>query len=889
MATDSSSGAGWWTVAGSLSSSLVYYGVLASYTRTIVGGTSDAEAAVAAAFVSCTAVGALVNARAKGSRPYRGAELSLVIYCMSFPLLLPWLGEIYLAIAPSIAESSSLARNGARFAFSIIALCVPGYLVGITIASLSRSAQRARVVAWMLGAGALGTLASVHVLIPRLGLFGALAVATFVKLVLALVGQRPTDHVPDEPLRELEADPLPWRRILLAAAAIVVVFGAVFFRSILAFVLQNPIVLPGVLASILTLAFVARRGIETSSRTTLTFLALACGVLVYPLAAFSSSGGSVLLAAAAGAYVAQRVDPSRRWVGPVCVVTGAFVLITLATGAELPVALIAAAGLGAALSLAVRSAEPAGRLYAVCAGGAVVGLVVSPYFSLQLTGSLLVFVGGVAIAMLADVPKRRALAALALSAILWGPLLPLTRLTNESEPALEDDDALGEAARIASLLTPGRASALVTGGASSAQGTEGYESVISTGCRARTETCFRETTRSVLFETAMRFDVIVIGAPEPRELYQLAAKRLRRHGVVVQRLPLRRASPGQLFAIVNTASSVFTDVTLWRARDGALLVGSNEPQRVDVEALRSSSERDGFASGSPLELASNLIIGGEGMDDFLDALASLVDESRRHLVTDDRPLALTDEPNRLFELQAHAIFESFESRAPLGFRGAPTHEEALLARAAFSRGSIPALARAWSAGPSASLAASTWFFDTLNGRDASALSASIGDVARLTETLGTKPSCVPIPRFVSRLDRLRLSALESSSGESLDGTDPNDALDGTYDPFVGKGWRVRPRGRAVVLDAELASPAAIDVVHVVVRPIDEHVVETRLFGRDVDGRWRPLASDTASACEGARQFRLSAATPELTTLRITLHGDHPESGFALHELWAERQ
>jgi hypothetical protein len=72
-----------------------------------------------------------------------------------------------------------------------------------------------------------------------------------------------------------------------------------------------------------------------------------------------------------------------------------------------------------------------------------------------------------------------------------------------------------------------------------------------------------------------------------------------------------------------------------------------------------------------------------------------------------------------------------------------------------------------------------------------------------------------------------------------------------------------------------------------VEPLEGNVVHARLFGRDPTGRWHPLAAHSEPHCHGALRFRLSASTPALNGLRVTVHGDLPASGFALHELWAE--
>jgi hypothetical protein len=338
-----------------------------------------------------------------------------------------------------------------------------------------------------------------------------------------------------------------------------------------------------------------------------------------------------------------------------------------------------------------------------------------------------------------------------------------------------------------------------------------------------------------------------------------------------------------VFVAVNTARSVFGHVSLWLRDESAFVVASNEPQLVDVDSIRSRRSDASFVSGSPLELLRHLVVVSDDMNGFLDSVAALLGENREAVSTDNRPMAPPANVAGGFAvLQNRAIFDRFRSEAPFGFRGTASSEETLLARAAFSRGSLPVLARAWHASPRASLAASTWLYDELGAHEAGAIRANLDRIAELTATTAAVASCRPLPRFVSRLDRVALSVL-SSSGDSLDGTEPLDAIDGTFDPFVGKGWRARPRGRPVSLDLELVSPARIGAVHVVVRPIGGDAVGVRLFARDPDGRWLPLTSGDEPDCDGARAFRLRTSSPELTALRVELAG----GSVALHELWAE--
>jgi spermidine synthase len=103
-------------------------------------------------------------------------------------------------------------------------------------------------------------------------------------------------------------------------------------------------------------------------------------------------------------------------------------LPTTAFGITFPLVLSCAASQGSGFGTRV------GQVYAVNTVGAVAGALSGPYLflpalgsqlSLQVLGALLIAAGGLALAALSDIPFRRALAAAALSSLLWAPSIPV--------------------------------------------------------------------------------------------------------------------------------------------------------------------------------------------------------------------------------------------------------------------------------------------------------------------------------------------------------------------------------------------------------------------------------------------------------------------------------
>jgi spermidine synthase len=434
-----------------------------------------------------------------------------------------------------------------------------------------------------------------------------------------------------------------------------------------------------------------------------------------------------------------------------------------------------------------------------------------------------------------------------------------------------------------------------------------------------------EDGRSVLLESPDRYDVITVevssiwfagvGSIYSQEFYQLARARLRRHGVLLQWFPIHHLSARNLFLVVNTVRSVFPYASLWTHRHQAFVIASESPLKLDLDSIRSDRSRGSMApylrelpSGSPLELLSDLVITDSDMDRFLDSMAVLLRTRRSVVATDTWPTLEYETPKDLLSnfsyFQNRATFRRFRSHSHFDYRGSPSGGEEALGLAAFSRGwndprAVPRIARVWRELPEISDAASQWLYDELTGDDAfgssfprdpvSELGSELKVLEAMVSSSMTESYCEPLPGFLSRVSAAPLQ-VKAYAGESLEGTAPEDAVDGIFDPDLAKGWRARPDGRPVALELELLEPLQIERVHLVVRPLDGAVARARVLGLDESGSWHPIASGGGRediACDRSREYRLSARTPKLTRIRVEIQGEGNSFRVALHEVWAE--
>ncbi|MEO8500999.1 MAG: fused MFS/spermidine synthase, partial [Vicinamibacteria bacterium] len=437
---------------GSGFTALSYQVILSRYGQLIVGATAFAISALLVAFMLGLSVGSALGGRWADRtehplRLYAVAEGAIGVYGVSFPFLFPHFTELYLSVVPAIGTSSFLARNVVRFALGVGAFGLPTFFMGITTPAFARAvASRrqdsgvwlARLYGWNTFGAALGALATAYVLVPTLGLVGSMTLGAAINFSIAIVAYRrslPVETTTEDHSRDSDGGS-QW------APALGMFLLASFASGFLFFSLEI---------------------IWTH------LLALLIGNSVY---VFGLVLGSVLVGLSMGSVIARRLASSpkraRNWVGVSLASAGLFVILTLGLWDKIPavflplaraspsfaalegvrfmVALVlmllptAAFGITFSLTLhcaTVRGAgfaEHVGKVYAVNAIGAVLGALSGPYLflpklgsldSLKALGSLLLLSGGLLILAVASFPRKRLVAGVAISSVLWVPLVPI--------------------------------------------------------------------------------------------------------------------------------------------------------------------------------------------------------------------------------------------------------------------------------------------------------------------------------------------------------------------------------------------------------------------------------------------------------------------------------
>ncbi|HJS73649.1 MAG TPA: fused MFS/spermidine synthase, partial [Vicinamibacteria bacterium] len=235
---------------GSGFSALAYQVILSRYAQLIVGATAFAVSALLTAYMLGMSLGAAAGGRLSDRarhplRIYALAEGAIGLYCLSFPFLFPWLGELYLRLVPDIGTGSLLARNAVRFALGVSAFLLPTFFMGITTPAFARAvaferqnkgAWLARLYGWNTLGAALGALVTAYFLVPKLGLVGSMVLATAINFGIAFAAYRLSVPVPvappepDEPrgapeIAAVAETRVPIRWIGIAAFAFLVAFG----------------------------------------------------------------------------------------------------------------------------------------------------------------------------------------------------------------------------------------------------------------------------------------------------------------------------------------------------------------------------------------------------------------------------------------------------------------------------------------------------------------------------------------------------------------------------------------------------------------------------------------------------------------------------------------
>lgn len=243
------------------------------------GNTAHAVSTVLATFLGGLALGAWllgrwVDRRAPSLMIYAGLELLVALYCLLIPLLFSLLTGTYVALHHRLALGDS-GLLAARVLLASIVIIIPSFLMGGTLPAVSRFVTAgaadapwriSRLYAWNTLGAAAGTLCSTYLLMPKLGLRGAIAVAAgtnvLIFLIVLLLRRRPGETVarPEEavaselpvPSGGASLAPLPRRRaaVLLAGAfvtgALALAYEVVWTHA-LAFFIGNTVYAFGVM------------------------------------------------------------------------------------------------------------------------------------------------------------------------------------------------------------------------------------------------------------------------------------------------------------------------------------------------------------------------------------------------------------------------------------------------------------------------------------------------------------------------------------------------------------------------------------------------------------------------------------------------------------------
>jgi hypothetical protein len=204
--------------------------------------------------------------------------------------------------------------------------------------------------------------------------------------------------------------------------------------------------------------------------------------------------------------------------------------------------------------------------------------------------------------------------------------------------------------------------------------------------------------RSFLQTTAERYDVITSEPMPPtfagvvnlysREYYQLAWKRLRPGGLLVQWLPFHLVTADQAWSILRSVQDVFPETTLWLHENTGIIVARREqPIVIDVAGLRErvASVREDLRRVAVPDLNAFIELYGLGP-------AAVADLARRAAaVTDDRPSLEFHSPQHRWQptwgaftpsqLEALVAVYTRRAREPLPLTAPLTEEGQALAAA----------------------------------------------------------------------------------------------------------------------------------------------------------------------------------------------------------------
>lgn len=163
--------------------------------------------------------------------------------------------------------------------------------------------------------------------------------------------------------------------------------------------------------------------------------------------------------------------------------------------------------------------------------------------------------------------------------------------------------------------------------------------------------------RNFLLLSDKKYDIISCDPTHPilgsgnlytREYFLLCKNHLKEHGVVCQYLPFHKLSPNEFKTLIKTFSSVFSYTSIWLGYSHGILVGTDYPQIIDFEDLKSIKDD---MLNDPYLVAISCILDNEKMLHLTE---------RSGINTDDSPILEFFTPASLkrenWELNIQSVF-----------------------------------------------------------------------------------------------------------------------------------------------------------------------------------------------------------------------------------------
>lgn len=114
-----------------------------------------------------------------------------------------------------------------------------------------------------------------------------------------------------------------------------------------------------------------------------------------------------------------------------------------------------------------------------------------------------------------------------------------------------------------------------------------------------------------------------------KEYFELCNSHLSKGGMVSQYLPLHKLRPEDFQGIIKTFGEVFTHASVWLGHTHAILIGSNEPLKIDFNEWESNISKigkDPVFYSNPYHLAAGLMLSPEGISNINEEIRINTDD-----------------------------------------------------------------------------------------------------------------------------------------------------------------------------------------------------------------------------------------------------------------------